>query len=202
MIEVEKKFILQNGNEARLIKGASFIKEISIHDVYHDTADYALTRKDWWLRNRNSAFELKISLSIDPAVRRLSDQYEEITSENEIARRLKLPQGKNLLAALEKSGYMPFCSIVTTRKKYEREGYKIDIDEMDFGYALAEIELMVASASEAPSAAEKILAFAARMGLSSDPIRGKVVEYLSRYCPGHFAALQKAGVIFAGGTNT
>ncbi len=61
MIEIEKKFQLQLGDEERLLAGAFFQKEVVIQDVYWDTPEFAMTGKDWWLRKRDGVWELKMA---------------------------------------------------------------------------------------------------------------------------------------------
>ena len=194
MIEVEKKFLLQPTDIEKLTAGAEFLKTITFTDVYYDSTDYALTRKDTWLRRRDARWELKISLS--DAATRAADQYRELETEEEIADYLWLSRSGTFPEQLKAAGYEPFAKITTTRKKYRSGEFIIDIDSVDYGYQLAEIELMVASETEMNSAAQKILAFAKRFGIVPTKVRGKVLEYLYRYNKEHYQALAKAWVAF------
>jgi hypothetical protein len=65
---------------------------------------------------------------------------------------------------------------------------------VDFGFNVAEIELMIADQSGAQRALEKILAFAALHGLYDTPIGGKIMEYIRRHRPEHYQALVAAGI--------
>lgn len=195
MIEVEKKFILKLGDEERLIGGAMFVKEIEMRDDYYDDAQRSLTLKDTWLRNRNGAWELKVPLNMSGSDTRVADQYRELTTEQEIAEYLKLNTNKTLTDVLKESGYTILAPIITKRRKYKKEPFVIDIDVMNFGYEIAEIELLVEREEQMNEAIQKILTFAQSINLQTAPVRGKVVEYIRREIPEHFVALQKAGVI-------
>lgn len=78
---------------------------------------------------------------------------------------------------------------------YRKKGFKIDFDEIDFGYSIGEIELMAKNIGDINNASEKIVAFAARHGVSIEHVCGKVVEYLKRNNQAHFQALVDAGVV-------
>jgi len=194
MIEVEKKFPLNEGDEEKLIAGAEFMNERVFTDVYYDDARYSLTKKDTWLRRRGERYELKVPLN-DTLAERVTDQYEELETEAEIASFLGLNAETSFEATLRDAGYEPFCEITTTRKKYRREPFIVDIDSVDFGYRIAEIELMVNSKEEIRTAADKILAFGKGLGLSEGLVRGKVAEFLRREKPLHFQALVDANVL-------
>lgn len=195
MIEVEKKFILKPGDEERLIDGAMFVKEIEMRDDYYDDAQRSLTLKDTWLRNRNGAWELKVPLNMSGSDTRVADQYRELTTEQEIAEYLRLNTNKALTDVLHESEYTILAPIITKRRKYKKDPFVIDIDVMNFGYEIAEIELLVEREEQMNEAIEKILTFAQSINLQTAPVRGKVVEYIRREIPEHFVALQKAGVI-------
>lgn len=119
----------------------------------------------------------------------MGDLYDEIEGEEEIGKFLNI------------SDYQPFCTCKTTRRKYKKDGFGIDIDFVEYedfdgkSYELAEIELMVQSKSEMPSALEKIISFAESSGLAIGYVRGKVLVYLKEKKPEHFMALVKSGVV-------
>jgi adenylate cyclase class IV len=120
--------------------------------------------------------------------------YDEIEDDAAIAAKLGIPGAGPLEKLLAPLGYLPFATITTIRSKYEKEGFHIDVDKVDFGYTLLEIELMVASGDEIKPAYQRVLDFAAanRISVSEKRIRGKVVEYLRRNNPDHFHTLEKA----------
>src|SRR3989338_6378355 len=106
MIEVEKNFDLKPGDKERLIQDAKLIAEKTFTDIYYDTADFRLTTKDYWLRQREGKWELKVPLS--EAIRKKeTDQYRELEDEEEIKRAIGSSWG--LLK--------PFAKIVTTRER-------------------------------------------------------------------------------------
>jgi adenylate cyclase class IV len=195
-IEVEKKFLLNEADKARLTAGASFANERIITDTYYDTEDYRLTSQDWWLRARDGRFELKIPLH--GKGRRPVDQYDELENESEIKKALGMTTGENLADVLSAHGYRPFGILKTTRRKYKRGAFTIDLDSVDLpgsAYDLGEIELMVEDRSEIADAIDKIIDFAKSKQLKITPARGKISEYLRRSRPEHYQALIKSGVV-------
>jgi len=193
MIEVEKKFLLSEEEERRLLEGAMFISEKTFRDTYYDTEDFTLTTKDWWLRSRDHDFHLKISAQ--KGLKRHIGEYHELEIEKEIREALKLPETGTFKDDLLKSGYIPFASFTTTRRRYKRGGFFIDLDTADFGYKIAEIELLVKDESGQGRAVEKIFSFARSINLPIVPMSGKAIEYIRRNRPAHYDALVKAGTI-------
>jgi predicted adenylyl cyclase CyaB len=193
MIEVEKKFKAEKNELARLIAGAHFLREDKHTDVYYDTADYALTKRDIWLRMRSGKFELKYPIGAADAVHDVT-VYDEIENDAAIAAKLGMPTDKSLQDVLVSLGYVPFATITTTRAKYEKDGFHIDIDEADFGYSILEIELMVSDKNEVDSAGGHILDFAAKNGISvsEKQVRGKVREYIRLNNPRQARILEEA----------
>lgn len=196
MIEVEKKFILNKQDKERLTKDAQFLNERVFTDIYYDTEIFSLTSKDKWLRSREGRFELKLPLH--DGAERLADQYDELEDEQKIKKSLNLPSDGNLADDLAKAGYSPFCTCKTTRRKYKKEPFIIDLDIVDFQdfiYNIGEIELMVKDKSEIEGAIEKIMTFAKEQKLTIAPVRGKVIEYLKRAKLDHYQALVRAKVV-------
>ena len=92
--------------------------------------------------------------------------------------------------------YRSFCEISTTRKKYKKEGFGIDLDVMDFNYTVAEIEFMIDDESKIKEATQSIIKFAQQFGINTNAVvLGKVTEYLRIKSPAHFQALIDAKVI-------
>jgi adenylate cyclase class IV len=182
MIEVEKKFILNEQDKERLTKDAEFLNERVFTDIYYDTEIFSLTTNDKWLRSREGRFELKLPLH--EGVDRLADQYDELGDERKIREALNLPLNGDFADDLVRAGYSPFCTCKTTRRKYKKEPFNI-----------GEIELMVNEKSEIESAIEEIMDFAKSQNLTIAPVRGKVVEYLKRTKPNHYQALVQARVV-------
>lgn len=196
--EVEKKFLLSEEQEQALLKDAVFSGQKELTDIYYDDAGYSLTKKDWWLRQRNGAWELKIPSGSFVDAHRTTDRYREIENAKEILAHLGLSDSIELPAALEKLGIKPFCTAPTRRKKFSKEGFHIDIDEVyfqEFTYRLAEIELLVESEDQVEEASGRIIEFAKKHGLAITYVRGKILEYLHKIRPDHFQALIEAGVV-------
>lgn len=196
MIEVEKKFILAESDISRLSDGAEFISKKTFTDVYYDTRGFLLTAKDHWLRVRNERPELKIPMS--EVLTRTAEQYEEMEDEMAIRKFLGLPLEGRFERVLVENGFEKFCTCITTRQKYSKEGFVIDIDEVrfpSFDYNIGEIELLVNDRSEMEDASRKIVDFAARNGVKFSPVRGKVIEYLKRERPEHYKAMVAAKVV-------
>ncbi len=194
MIEVERKFFLNDSARQKLLSGAEFIEEFIIQDTYYDSPDYRLTTNNWWLRQRNDHFELKIAIRSESDVNDVT-RYEEVDHEEKIRKLLKLPAIESFTDTLLKGGYKPFCSWQNTRKKYSKQGFTIDIDSVDWGHEVVEVELMVVDHSQTEQAAAKIMAFAQANDLDLKPIYGKVPEFLRRFNRAHFNELIKAKVI-------
>lgn len=197
MIEIEKKFLLTPAQEKRLKKGAKFLGEKVFTDIYFDKRDYELTKNDIWLRTRDRQVELKMPLETEEKNNLMCNRYEEFETEAEVRQMLNIPKGGELLTDLKTAGYVPFVAITTRREKFKKEKFGIDIDACDFGYALAEVELMIEDAKATKEAERQIADFAARHDLKLSNVRGKVLEYLFRKSPEHYQILLEEGVIVA-----
>ena len=197
MFEVEKKFKLSEEESEALLKDAEFISEKTFTDVYYDTDEYALTKNDIWLRRRGDEYELKLPMH-DPGSNKLTQQYQEIEGEQKIREIFAIAPINDFLADIKVLGYDAFCTCITTRKKFKKDEFTIDVDFVnygDFSYELAEIELMVEQKDQMEKAAKEIDDFATKQGLRKDYVRGKVLEYLFNKKPEHFASLVEVGVV-------
>jgi adenylate cyclase class IV len=196
MIEVEKKFKLSEDQSIRLLEGAEFLGEKIFTDSYYDTNEFSLTKNDIWLRDRSGDWELKIPRH--QIGNNSTQQYQEIEGEEKIREVFSIVPKNDFLSDIQEFGYEIFCDCKTTRKKYKKDGFNIDIDFVDYGdfsYSLAEIELMVEGENQMNEAAEKIEKFAHKNGLQNSYVRGKVLEYLIKKKPEHFKALVDCGVV-------
>lgn len=195
-IEVEKKFLLTSEEIERITHDAEFLSQKSFTDIYFDTDDYSLTKADKWLRLRDDRFELKLPMNENKgASKRKIDQYEELVADESIKKALGISSKGTLRENLEANSYKPFSTFTTTRRKYKKGDFIIDLDSMDFGYEIGEIELMVSKKTDIKNALNSILSFAEELGLTVAPVRGKVIEYIHRNNPAHYLALEKAGVL-------
>ncbi len=196
MIEVEKKFFIEEKELLLLQQMATFVKKKSFTDIYFDTSDYRLTLKNMWLRKRDDLFELKIGLK---EKRDFIDQYLEIDKEEEIAKRLSLPLASGLEKALKEDGFFPFCTFSTTRTTYRLKDLTLDFDIANFGdmtYRVMECELIVPHADDIPLAEQKIHHFLQEHQIiSAKPALGKISVYLAHKRKDHYQALVDAGVL-------
>ena len=157
MIEVEKKFSLTPDQTKRIEESAEFIKESTNTDIYYDTPDYRLLKKDRWLRNRNGQFETKIS----PSWNKKINVYEEIADPEEILKRLDIPKlTEDFEENLKLNGFEVLVQLVTKRRKFKIKDFIIDMDEVDYGYTICEIEKIVENESEIEKATEEIFQLA------------------------------------------
>ena len=189
MIEVEKKFILTAEQEKELIEGAEFLSEKKFTDIYYDDAKFSLTTNDIWLRARDGRFELKVPMD-RLAGKRITDQYRELNTDSDILEYFKAGPDEVLVDFLHKKGYEPFCKLITTRRKYKKDGFSIDLDSVDFGYTIAEVEYIVENEEKLKEVEDSIMIFAKKHNIISAGVRyGKLIEYLKRNNPKHFQAI-------------
>ena len=195
MIEIEKKFIPEEGDIERITEGAEFISETVNDDTYYDK-DFSLTKRDIYVRRRNGAFEMKVGIR-RRGLEGIISTYEEVDNENTIREKLGITKKGNLEEDLETSDYSPFGAWKTTRRKYKRGEFTIDIDSVDYGrgaeiYEVIEIELLVKSLDDMDKATNKILNFAKESGLTKSAKIGKVSVSLRQDYPEEYKEIQKA----------
>lgn len=196
MIEIEKKFVIDNNKKNQLASEAKFLYKKVFTDTYYDTSDFSLTLKDMWLRSRDANFELKIPASISD--KGFINQYKELTDEASIKEHLNLHGSGSINQVLVDKKHNPFCILTTTRERFKKDSFSIDIDTVtadDFNYSIAEIELMVEKESDMKSALNQITLFMEQNNISESPVKGKVIEYLRQKSPNHYNALLSAGII-------
>ncbi len=193
MIEVEKNFDITPESKRLMVDGATLLYRKTITDTYYDSKEYSLTGRDYWLRKRNGRFELKVPLNNGKILDRLTDQYKELETNEEIAHELGLAGMEEIENEIESAGYFPFGTIVTERESYRKDDFHLDFDEMDFGFTAFEIELMVEKIEDIPNAEKRILEFASRYDVTATG-DGKVIEFLRRFRPEHLAFLKSKSV--------
>jgi len=200
MIEIEKKFLLTKEQQRRLLDNAQELGSAVVEDSYFDTDTFGITLKDLWFRERDGMYELKVPLKSGTGSH-TTNRYHEITDVKEIARELGLSGEGDFETKLKDAGIKKFITCFTRRASYEKQGFHIDIDaatylDSPFIYALAEIELLINSESEADEAEQRIVEFAQSMGIATDVVvTGKIAAYLEAEKPEHFKALVDAGVL-------
>jgi len=198
MIEIEKKFVIDENKKNQLISGAEFLYKKVFTDTYYDDSNFSLTSKDMWLRLRDNNFELKIPASISD--KGFINQYKELTDEDSIRKHLNLQGSEPINQLLADNKYNPFCILTTTRERFKKDSFSIDIDTVtadSFNYYIAEIEMMVEKESDMKAALNQITLFMEQNNISESPVRGKVIEYLIQKIPNQYNALLSAGVIRA-----
>jgi adenylate cyclase class IV len=173
MIEVEKKFQPTKEQLEKLLEGAEFLGLKINHDLYYDYDDLRLFHDNIKLRNRNGSFELKIGkqLSEDET----DSIHTEIEDEEEIKKYLDITTP---LEQYTKEQMIVSSDYVNNRKKYKKGEFTIDVDSMDFGYELCEVELLVPSEEKAKEASDVILAFVKQFGIEIQKIPSKRETYL------------------------
>jgi len=184
MIEVEKKFRPTEEQLQALLKDSQFMKEVVNDDIVYDYPDYRLISNSIRFRRRSGKFELKIGRGLD------GYSAEEIENEEDIKKYF------NISSSLEdfiKDNLIEGMHIVTKRKKYKKDDFSIDIDELDFGYKCVEIELMVSSESEADEAHRRILQLAKEYNFDTSPVPAKKKEYFRKVKPEVFKQLYPNG---------
>ncbi|KAH1181855.1 thiamine-triphosphatase [Mauremys mutica] len=206
--------------------GAALAGSSSFRDLYYDTPDLRLTRADHWLRLRQGAgWELKCP-PLPPGGAALAPQppaggtggvpeaaaqeppavattYQELTSPRAIVGRLcgvlgvaPAPAWDQVPGAVAGLGLQEFASFGTRRRSYRLGGLRVDLDQADFGYAVAEVEALVAAQEEVPAALEEVLQLRRALGQDgATRVPGKMSVYLQRHRPRHYQALLRAGVL-------
>lgn len=150
-LEIEKKYSFKGDLELQLKKfNSTEGQAIEIIDEYFDTDDYFFTRKDYWLRYRQvvkseKTWELKY-----PTKTRSPGfcKYFETSDQNEITTLLSKIlnielESCNVEELIQSLKLKIFAKFTTTRKTFILDEIKIDLDQTDFGYKLAEFEIVL-----------------------------------------------------------
>ncbi|XP_072169634.1 thiamine-triphosphatase-like [Diadema setosum] len=164
MVEIERKFLVVGDTSAKIVNaGGTFSGEVTLSDSYFDDENYSLTKRDYWLRCRNSKWELKM-----PPKNRQDDsdctQYQEVTTETDIVAQLSailstenadvvngneqctkdISESQLVETFVKRRGLEPFAVFTSNRKNYSFQGgISVTVDEADFGFQVGEIEMMV-----------------------------------------------------------
>ncbi len=179
MIEVEKKFQPTEAQLQALLQDAVFIKEKTMHDVYYDFSDFRIMRAGNRLRKRDDGFELKAYIPTESGVR-VAHEY---TDDESILKNLQINESYTSVADLVQKEMHPVCDFVNTRKEYKKDEFIVDVDSMNFGMEVVEIELQVESKDQIPEAEQKILQLAESFGMEVKDLQGKTILYLQKMKP-------------------
>ncbi|XP_024075511.2 LOW QUALITY PROTEIN: thiamine-triphosphatase, partial [Terrapene carolina triunguis] len=129
--------------------------------------------------------------------------YQELTSPRAIVGRLcgvlgvaPVPGWDQVPRAVAGLGLQEFASFVTRRRSYRLGGLRVDLDQADFGYAVAEVEALVGAQEDVPAALEEVLQLRRALGRDgATRVPGKMSIYLQRHRPRHYQELLRAGVL-------
>uniref|UniRef100_A0A8C5PGZ2 Thiamine-triphosphatase n=1 Tax=Leptobrachium leishanense TaxID=445787 RepID=A0A8C5PGZ2_9ANUR len=164
-IEVERKFVPGPTVEDQLHSlGAELKDETVFQDSYYDSLDNRLTLADIWLRKRADSWELKQPLLRGAhGLNGASTQYQEVTCEAEILRRVSEELGVPCPHNLDALGLNEFARFVTTRRKFlfpahngSGHNVAVDLDTTDFGFAVGEVEVLVQREDEVKRALQEV----------------------------------------------
>jgi adenylate cyclase class IV len=167
MIEVEKKFQPTEEQLAALLKDCEFVKEVINHDLYYDYPDYRLWKNGIFFRSRNGNFEVKNRVPN-------TDSYEELEDEESIKKFFKTEKE---LSVFIKENLIVSLDFETNRKKYKKDKFIIDLDELNFGYKCVEIEVLVSEPDKINDAKESIMNFAKLYNFDLKEVSPKRKEY-------------------------
>jgi adenylate cyclase class IV len=195
LTEVEKKYpVTEEGCKDGLLQEAEFVSEKEHTDVYYDTADSSLLRRDVFLRRREGTWELKVGKpgSGQDGVR----QYDEPGTDAEIREALSLGPEGTLEEAIAAAGFAPFVTIETRRRKYKLGDFTIDFDHSTYPqgdtFDMTEVELL---ADDRTVGKQRLLEFQDQYWLPADAeMRGKVQEYCFRHDPERWAIFVEIGL--------
>lgn len=157
LVEIERKFFLTGGQQATLRSSLETLSEKELDDTYWDAPGYPLTTRDWWLRQRNGAWELKV-----PWARAQiggAESFEEFEGDAAVLNRLRddgfaltSAGGASIEDILRDSSFVPFARLHTARVSLRGSEsaaatglgpMKVDLDTVVFDPELAELGVVV-----------------------------------------------------------
>jgi len=155
-VEIERKFFLTAGQQAALRSSLETHSKKELADTYWDAPGYPLTRRDWWLRQRNGQWELKVPWA---QTQRLAESFEEFEGDAAVLTRLRedgfagLPvNSASTEEELRNLSFAPFARLHTSRVSLRGgggavvEGLKpvnVDLDTVVFDPELAEKDIVI-----------------------------------------------------------
>ncbi|XP_062993578.1 thiamine-triphosphatase [Elgaria multicarinata webbii] len=129
-------------------------------------------------------------------------QYLEVTFPREIVIRVCRLLGvdpavawhDDVARAADELGLQEFASFVTRRCKYHLGDLNVVLDEMDFGYAVGEVEALVGQQEDVPEALDRIRELGSHLGFDEKTqVPGKMSAYLYKFKPELYEALVERG---------
>ncbi|KAK6467824.1 thiamine-triphosphatase [Huso huso] len=87
-----------------------------------------------------------------------------------------------------------FASFTTVRRSYILQGgVRADLDLVDFGFTVGELEVLVETPEQIPAGAERIAELVEKLGESAcNRVPGKMDAYLKQFHPEHYGRLLRA----------
>lgn len=196
MIELEIKCLPNPQQKEALLKDASFVSTETLTDVYYETPTYDLSRKDYWLRTRNNKFMLKIpATNKHPFAEQKTMPKHEIEDEATIIEQLELSKSMAFIDALEQANIKPRYHYTKTRNKYQKEGFVLDFDCIDYGqftYDLCEVEIIVPTKQDLETATKKLNTFFATHNIKIEEVLGGLIYLIKKTNQEHYQLLQKS----------
>jgi uncharacterized protein YjbK len=200
--EMEIKLSLNRVEIERLVRLFANLGNQTIRDIYFDSSDFRLTKKDIWLRYRTSSkgsgFEMKVGAPSNLTSLGMTD-YEEVRDINRIALTLGISTEEVNEYGLQVAGYPIFCSCITSRSKWKNGVFTVDVDDSsfagypNFSFPVVELEVEAENLEKAEELARSLFS-ERRIDFRLLPF-GKICEFLRVNKPNHFQVLVDVGVI-------
>ena len=188
MIEVERKIAADATLKSRMIsQGWKQVSCVRLVDSYYDTKDCRLCFEDVWLRyrstNRRESWELKVGPGI-ASQKHSAASYREITNQRDICDTLKEfiteAEGKSSVSQLVSQNVIKsLVRIASTRTSFRvksHPGITIDIDQIDCGPLIAEVETFAKTEEDVSEARERVYACCRELDIpdTAPPAPGKM----------------------------
>lgn len=172
MIEVEKNFQPTDEQLAKMLADSEFVSKKINHDVYYDFGDDRLFRSYVKFRSRNGKFELKIKNQTGENEN--ADAEIEIDDEEEIKKYFNTE--KSIKEFIETEMVL-WSDYKNERTEYRNGEFTIDIDKLDFGYEMVEIEVLVEDKTQIKDAEDRIINFAKKYDFEIKYVASKGWKY-------------------------
>lgn len=172
---IKRKYLITSTSEDQLLKmGGIFLETETLIDEYLDDKNYSLILSDCWLRLRNKKFEMKINAAFGGGPNK-PPSHEILTNENEIQEMLMKKYARTLEqkrrvsereldVLIDALCISEFVTFETTQKKYQLDDFIVTMDATNFGFQVAEIEIVAKSLTEIMTDLVKMDALAVKLG--------------------------------------
>ncbi|KAF2464882.1 uncharacterized protein BDR25DRAFT_203655, partial [Lindgomyces ingoldianus] len=144
-LEVERKFLPTAESIARLranldqprFRNICELGTCKIHEIYYDRNDW-LSSQGIYVRLRNGKWEAKVRKGGDYTNSRF-EEYDDVEEIRSVVREALDKTGG--YADTWQMGLSPMAEFKTQRESWDVNGFRVVIDEADFGYTVGEVEL-------------------------------------------------------------